>query len=431
MRRFLKKILGPTHPIRMIWYKMKGMSAALLYAFPARRLNVIGVTGTDGKTTTTHLIESILHAAGKKVAMISTVAFKIDGQVEPNVSKLTTLSPFATQKFLRRCVTIGIEVVIIESSSHALHQSRLWGIPFKVGVITNVTHEHLDYHRTMEKYKEAKKILFKNVAKNAGAIIANAEDTFFQDFMSVDAPKKWSYGLNAGRVQGAEVGYKDRKSGIHFTLKGGGIDEKIQLQLAGIFNVQNALAAACTGLACGIPLPFIKKGLEGIESVPGRLEFFKSPKGYDAVVDFALTPNALLNLYRNLKQMNYTRIIGIIGSCGERDKEKRPRMGKIVAEHSDITIVTDEEPYSENPRAIMDAIMEGARQTSKKEGIDLLLIEDRYQAIHWACQHAQPNDLVVVTGMGAFTTRTMNHGEVPWDERKVVQEIMGSSGGSG
>ncbi|MBI5412707.1 UDP-N-acetylmuramoyl-L-alanyl-D-glutamate--2,6-diaminopimelate ligase [Candidatus Peregrinibacteria bacterium] len=436
IRTFLRKILGPTHPLRMMWYKAKGIVAAILYNFPARYLFSIGVTGTNGKTTTVHFIESILRSAGKKVAMVSTVEFKIDGRSEPNDSKLTTMSPFQTQKFLKRCLKERIETVVIECSSHAIHQGRLFGIDFNVAALTNITHEHLDYHRTMEEYKNAKKLLFDSVSKvvhkrrlstgepwlSDGEIILNAEDQYFNDFMSIQAPKKISYGLAHGDIQAAEISHQ--KEGINFTLIYEKNREPIFLHRPGTFNVQNALTATGVGLACGLSIPEIKKGLEALQFVPGRQEFFKSSRGFEVVVDFALTPDALEKLYDNLRKMGHKRIIGIIGSCGDRDKEKRPLMGRIVAEKTDLTIVTDEEPYTEDPKVIMEAVMKGARESAKKEGENLFLIEDRYAAIEFAVQKAIHGDLIVVTGMGAFTTRTMNSGSIPWDEREVVKEII-------
>lgn len=434
MLTYLRKTLPPTHPLRMLWYRFKGILAAFCYGFPGRGMVIIGITGTNGKTTTTHLTEGILHAAGKKTAMISTVEFRMNGVTTPNYSKLTTLSPFATQKFLRHCQKLGVDHVVIECSSHAIHQGRLFGIPFSVAALTNITHEHLDYHGTMEEYKNAKKILFKKVSKlgQTGchiqgvepALVLNNHDVYFNDFMSIQGVKKLAYGILSGDVSGHRVQLV--LNGTHFDLHH---DQKvipIRLHLPGEFNVQNALAAASVGIALNLPLETIKKGLESVQKVPGRLEFIKSPHGYQACVDFALTPDALQKLYETLRQMPFKRIIGIIGSCGDRDKEKRPMMGKIVATYTDLTIVTDEEPYTEDPQVIMQAVLKGALQTAKKLNHDLFLIEDRKKAIQFAAQKAEPGDLIVVTGMGAFTTRTMNSGPIKWDEREVVKEIIHS-----
>lgn len=435
MLNSLRKLISYDNPLRLLWHRLKGMTAAIHYGSPGKKLVVIGVTGTDGKTTTTHMIEQILSSAGKKVAMVSTVDFSINGKKTPNLSKKTTLSPFQTQKFLRDCVKKKAEYVVIESSSHALHQSRLWGIPFSIAVITNITHEHLDYHGTMEKYAAAKKILFQTVSRNCNrtpsaqlkniphvpAFVLNTADQFYEAFKAVECPTKISYGLGKGELQAADMTYS--KYGSTFALCYENKVVGVQLHVAGDFNVENALAATGAALACKLSLAQIKAGLEAFEGVSGRMERIKSPQGFEVIVDFALTPKALERLYKTLKQTATGRIIGIIGSCGERDKEKRPTMGEIVASYSDIILVTDEEPYSEDPMAIMQAVLKGAERV-KKLGEGLELIEDRYKAIERAVQLAQKDDLIILTGMGSFQSRSMNEGSIPWDEREVVRQII-------
>ncbi len=432
---YLRKAISYENPIRVLWHRIKGVTAAVLYSFPAKKMVMIGVTGTNGKTTTTHMIEHILRSAGKRVAMMSTVEFRINGQVFPNESKKTTLSPFATQKFLKKCAQEKVNYVVLESSSHALHQSRLWGIPFAISAITNITHEHLDYHGTMKKYAEAKKILFKTVEKSCKrkedpevvhiphqhAAILNKADQFFEDFYAVHCPTKIVYGVNQGDLTASKIEFSKHGSRFHLSYDGDEIE--MELKVAGEFNVENALAATGVGMACKLTLSEVKTALKTFKGVPGRLEKISSPKGFDVIVDFALTPDALERLYKEIKKMAKGRIIGIIGSCGDRDKEKRPDLGRIVAENTDITIVTDEEPYSENPKLIMEAVLEGAKQV-KKIRKSLRLIEDRYEAIETAVNEAKKDDVIVVTGMGNFTTRTMNDGPIEWDERKVVKEII-------
>lgn len=430
----LRKIISVDNPIRLLWHKLRAFCACAWNGFPARNMVCIGITGTNGKTTTTHMIEHILRTAGRKTAMISTVEFRLNGKIIPNLTKKTTLSPFKTQRFLKQSLAEKIEYAVIESSSHALHQHRLWGIPFAIAVLTNITHEHLDYHQTMEKYRDAKKILFHYVRKTfhlfskktesipyKKAMILNTADRYFEDFNHLNGPDKITYGFDKGMVQAHHITYS--KFGSKFALKYGPDSVGIELKIPGSFNIENALAATGAALACKVSMEDIKRALETFEGVPGRMEFIPSPKGFEVLVDFALTPDALIKLYKTLRESNYHRIIGIIGSCGDRDREKRPVMGRIVAENSALTIVTDEEPYTEDPKVIMEAVLKGAKEI-KNLGTDLFLIEDRYQAIEFAIQKAEPGDLVVVTGMGSFDTRTMNKGPIPWDERKVVREII-------
>ena len=435
MLNYLRKKISYDNPIRRLWHWMRGVAAAFVHGFPGRKMIVIGVTGTNGKTTTVHMIEHMLRSAGKKVAMVSTVALSKDGKFKPNKSKKTTLSPFYTQGFLANCARKKIDYVVIEASSHALHQSRLWGIPFTISVLTNITHEHLDYHGTMEKYAKAKKILFNTVAKNCNrreskkvketphrhAFVLNTADRFYNDFIDIPCSKKTSYGMEEGALQAQNVIYS--KYGSKFNMRYKYYGESVELKVPGSFNVENALAAAGACLNCKLTLEEIKKGLETFEGVPGRMERINSPKGFQVIVDFALTPDALDRLYSTLRKTFDNRLIGIIGSCGDRDKKKRPDMGRIVAEHTDITIVTDEEPYSEDPKVIMDEVLEGAKKI-KKLNKGLHLIDDRYKAIEFAVKQAQKGDVIVVTGMGNFTTRNLNKGPIKWDEREVVREII-------
>ncbi|MFH1410474.1 MAG: UDP-N-acetylmuramyl-tripeptide synthetase, partial [Patescibacteria group bacterium] len=353
MLNYLRKKISYDNPLRLFWHRVKGVTAAVRYGFPAKRMVVIGVTGTNGKTTTTHMIEHILRSSGKKVAMISTSDFSINGKHKPNLSKKTTMSPFKTQKFLSDCVKKKVDYAVIEASSHALHQSRLWGIPFAISVITNITHEHLDYHGTMEKYAEAKKILFKNVSKNCRrkesetihhiphikAFVLNTADKYYDKFKEVHCPVNIDYGLERGDLRAKDITYT--KYGSKFAMKYHGQTVGVNLPLAGGFNVENALAATGVALACKLSLEEIKNALNSFEGVGGRMERIKSPKGFEVIVDFALTPDALDKLYKVLKETTEGRLIGLIGSCGDRDKEKRPAMGEIVASYCDLTIVTD------------------------------------------------------------------------------------------
>lgn len=425
MLNFLRKIIGYNHPIRLAWHRFKAITAVIVYAYPARNLKVIGITGTNGKTTTTHMVEHLLHFSGKKVAMASTSEFVVNGKRRINNSKKTTLSPFATQKFLAECRRAGVEYVVIESSSHALHQSRLWGVPFFVAAITNITHEHLDYHGDMEHYAAAKRLLFEMVADNKKnphrTLVLNTADQFYDFFNLLDCPNKIQYGFEVGGLQAKNIQSVD--TGCHFDLSYKEEAHSAYLPMVGDYNVQNALAALGVGLACGISLPKLISQLKTFKGVPGRMERIKSPKGFEVIVDFALTPDALEKLYSTLKKTTKGRLIGLIGSCGDRDRQKRPVMGKIVAGYSDITFVTDEEPYSEDPMQIMEAILEGAKEVAHLEE-DLFLIPDRYQAIEEAVKIAQKDDVIVLTGMGSFTTRTMNDGPIEWDDRVVARKLI-------
>lgn len=433
MINYLRKIIGYNNPLRRGWHLFKGIVAAIKYGYPAKQMVIIGITGTNGKTTTTHMLEHLLYKAGKKVAMMSTVEFKINGKQRPNESKKTTLSPFATQRFLKECLTKKVDYVVLEASSHALHQYRLWGIPFEIAVMTNITHEHLDYHGTLEEYAEVKKELFYNASANCKktsnpeikhiphqhSLVLNKTDQFYKDFNKIKCPCKVNYGIDEGDLKAIQPTYS--KYGSKFEIGFAGDQIEVEMKIPGSFNVENALAATGGALACKLKLEDVKKGLESFEGVEGRMERISSPRGFEVIVDFALTPDSLEKLYKEIKQTASGKVIGLIGSCGDRDQEKRPVMGEIVAKYTDITIVTDEEPYSEDPMQIMKMIYEGVKRIKNK---DLHLIEDRYNAIEFAVKEAGNDDIIVVTGMGNFATRTLNHGPIPWDERDVVREII-------
>jgi len=435
MLNFLRKIISHDNPIRLFWHLLKGILSAIIYGFPGKKMVVIGITGTNGKTTTAHMIEHMLRTAGKNVAMISTSEFVINGERQRNESKKTTLSPFKTQKFLKKCVAKGAEYAVIEASSHALHQYRLWGIPFEISVLTNITHEHLDYHKTMEKYAEAKKTLFHAVRKNhhkgraksisaiphRHAFILNMADNYYESFSKIHYPLNISYGLNQGDLRADNARYS--KYGAHFDIHYKEESVHINLPVTGEFNVENALAATGVGIACKISMLKIKNGLESFIGVEGRMERIKSPSGFEVIVDFALTPDALDKLYRVLRETSDGRIIGIIGSCGDRDQKKRPKMGEIVANYCDMTIVTDEEPYSEDPMRIMKAVLDGAKKRRTLDK-DLFLIKDRREAMEYAIKNAKKGDMIVLTGMGSFSTRTMNAGPIPWDDREIARELI-------
>jgi UDP-N-acetylmuramoyl-L-alanyl-D-glutamate--2,6-diaminopimelate ligase len=418
LNRFKKRI-GYNNPWRRLWHWLKGFIALCIYRFPGNKMICIGITGTNGKTTTTHIVEHILTSAGKKVGMASTINFAINGKMEPNTSKKTTASPFLIQKLLRQCVQKNVQYMIIETSSHALHQFRVLGIAYQIAALTNITHEHLDYHGTMEEYKNAKKKLFKKTPH----LVLNTADEYFAEFKAIPSATKITYGIGRGSLQALNPMYS--KFGSHFTLKNGDDSIKVAFQIPGAFNIENALAATGVALSCGLSLSEIKSGLESFSGVPGRMERIKSPRGFEVIVDFGLTADALEKIYTEIRKTAPARIIGIIGSCGDRDKTKRPDLGRIVATHTNVTIVTDEEPYSEDPMLIMQAVLSGAEEV-KTKNVDLFLIEDRTVAIEYAVAHAEPDDIIVITGMGNFQTRTMNSGPMKWDEREVVREVIAS-----
>ncbi|HLM84220.1 MAG TPA: UDP-N-acetylmuramoyl-L-alanyl-D-glutamate--2,6-diaminopimelate ligase [Candidatus Bathyarchaeia archaeon] len=451
----MKKLIPQS--IRNIYHLFQAILANVWFGFPSRKLKVIGVTGTNGKTTTVQMIAKVLEEEDFKVAVASTINFKLGGKEWVNKSKFTTLSSWALQKFLRRAVKAGCEYAVIEVSSHSLDQNRVWGMDFNAAAITNVTREHLDYHKTMEEYAKTKSRLFWMVSKNSdSASIVNLNMEFADVFLRYGAKNKFGYFLESESPNCVleaglklEIARDIRQSinGSEFLVNG----EKFTLNMPGEFNIENALAAVCVGLSENIPLENISAALRKIKGVPGRMEKIENKRGLGIIVDYAVTPDSLEKLYDYLDGIKKegSKIIAVFGSCGERDRGKRPIMGEIVAKKADFVIVTNEDPYHEDPMQIINEVFEGvvgnnfpkarlfpsssealripqsqALENNKTEGVDAFRILDRREAIKKALQIAELGDIVVVTGMGAQETMAVGDDMIPWNDPKVIREVL-------
>jgi len=425
----MKKLIPQS--LRNVYHLLQAVAANVCFGFPSRKLKIIGVTGTNGKTTTTQMTARILEEAGFKIAIASTINFKLGEREWVNKSKFTTLSSWALQKFLREAVVAGCEYAVLEVSSHSLDQNRVWGADFDAAVITNVTREHLDYHETMEEYAKVKSKLFYLVSKKSdGVSIVNLNMEFADIFLRYAAKNKFGYFLESQNPncvinQGLklEVARDIALSinGSEFSVNG----ERFKLSLPGEFNIENALAAMCAGLSQGISLEKVAEALAKIKGVPGRMEKIENDKGMEIIVDYAVTPDSLEKLYAYLQGLKKEgmRIIAVFGSCGERDRGKRPIMGEIVARIADYCIVTNEEPYHEDPQQIIDDVFAGVAK-HKKEEENTWRILDRREGIKKALQIAKPGDIVVVTGMGAEDTMAIGDERIPWNDPKVIREVL-------
>ncbi len=410
----MKKLIP--QQIKNIYHLAQAIIANFWYGFPSKKIKIIGVTGTDGKTTTVQLITKILEEAGYKVAMASTINFKINGKEQSNLSHFTTLSSFAVQKFAGLAVDAGCEYLVLEISSHSLDQYRVWGVDYDIAVITNLTREHLDYHETMEKYRKAKLKLFKK-AKTA---IVNLDMEKPEDFLQRENYKKITYSLKDNK---ADIFANNIKLGIAnsaFSIN----NQKFILNLAGDFNIENALAAICVGVCENIDLETCAKALEKVHGIPGRMEYVPNDRGLNILVDFALTPNALKKMYSLLVKIKKSeaKIIAVFGSCGERDRGKRPIIGEIVSQYADFIIITNDEPYREDPMRIIQEITAGIK--NKKSGEDFWVIPDRREAIKKALQLGKSGDIIAITGMGAEESMVVGDQKIPWDDRKVIRELL-------
>lgn len=399
MKELLKKFIPP---FLLDWYHfVLPMFGAFLYGFPSKKIKVIGVVGTDGKTTTTSLIVGILEQAGYKTAAVSSIRFKIGDKEWKNTLKMTMPGRFKLQRFLRDAVRAGCQYAVLETTDEGIKQHRHCFIDFKTAVLTNITPEHIEAHGSFEKMRAENEKLFQ-IAKEAH--IVNLDDENKDYFLQYPAKKKYTYGLDKG-----DINTKNTQFNLH---------------LIGDFNKYNALAALCVGLSQGVNLETCKRALEKAEGIPGRMEVvIKEP--FMVIVDYAHTVNALEKVYqtiRNTKDKRQdTKLICVLGSCGGgRDKWKRPEIGKIASQYCDEIILTNEDPYDENPLHILNDIEKGFSQIPKHEKI-----LDRREAIKKALSLAKPNDIVIITGKGSEPWLCVAKGKkIPWDDRQVVREEL-------
>lgn len=418
MIHFLKNLIP--QGLKNMYHWVVAVLACVRYGFPARRLKVIGVTGTDGKTTTANMITRILEMAGKHTALASTINFRINRQEQVNATKMTTSSSFAVQKFLRQAVSAGCEYAVLEVSSHSLDQNRVWGIHFDIGVLTNITREHLDYHKTMERYRKAKRKLFDRSEK----IVVNETLPHIEEFLGIHSRREITYGV-APKVRHGSEEYiyaeeiDARFDGSSFVVR----EVPFTVHLPGVFNIENALAAISTAEMIRIPFTVCAEALADIRGVTGRMESVPNERGINILIDYALTPNALHRVYALIAE-TYMRgkIIAVFGACGERDRGKRPIMGEIVDNYADVIILTNEDPYYEDPQRILDEIEKGI--TRKVKDKTYFRIFDRREAISKALTLAQKGDTVVITGKGAEETMYTKGTMIPWNDKKVVLELL-------
>lgn len=413
MKRLISKMLPQT--VKNLYHRTRAVLANIYYGFPGKKLRVIGVTGTNGKTTTTQFITAILLQAEKKVAMASTINFQIGKRAWVNASKFTTLSPWKLQRFLRDAVKEGCEYAVIETSSHALDQDRVWGIPYEIAVMTNVTREHLDYHETMARYRKAKCKLF----ARAQSSVVNLDMEDPQFFCLTKKEKTLTYSIKDPQAQLLATDISLDFHGTEFTVDG----THFHLKVPGLFNIENALAALGVARLLQIDFSVAEVALRNILGVPGRMELVPNHMNADILIDYAVTPDAFEKLYASILPLKIpgSQIIHVFGACGERDRGKRPQMGEIASSYADVIILTNEDPFYEDPEQVIDDIEAGV---SKKKEKNYFRIFDRREAIHKALSLAEIGDIVLITGKGAEVTMALGDARVPWNERQVVEEEL-------
>lgn len=431
---FLKKIIPP--PVFRIfqpaYHMFLSALAAFYYGFPSRRLTVIGVTGTDGKTTVVHILHEIFAAAGHKVGSLSSLRFKINDLEEPNMLKMTMPGRFRLQRFLAECRGAGCRFVILEVTSQGILQYRHRFIRFQAAVLTNITPEHIESHGGFENYRRAKMEIFRRLASSGFAVL-NQEDESSELFAKSSPAQIVWYSRRAVEIK--RVGHMVRiiavnPRGIQLEID----NIFLQASLGGGFNVMNIIAAAAAALAFNVSLSAIAQALDRIQGIPGRLEYVQR-ESFAVVVDYANTPSAYEQVYKSLSSevdkehgetykltnLQTSKLICVFGAPGGgRDKWKRPELGKIAGRYCKEIILTSDDPDEENPAEIIEEIAAGISNFQ----FPISKIIDRREAIRAALQDARPGDAVVITGMGAQSWMVVKGKKIPWDDRKIIREEL-------
>lgn len=419
--RSLKKAVPQRHPMRLFWHKSKAFLAATLNGFPARKLTVIAVTGTDGKTTTVSMIAHILAESGIRVGALSTAFLRIGERIEWNTTQKTSPSPFLIQRFLRRCRGAKCTHVVLEASSHGLVQGRLhWTWP-AVAAVTNITPEHLDYHGTMERYRADKGILFQ-MLRGRGTKVLNRDDASFPLFSKIPSAGTLTFSGTSEDADFSSQDIMETAQGVKAVLRTSAPLLPLSLKLIGTFNVENALCAIACAHACDIGIEQAARSLASFPVVPGRLERIDEGQPFRVYVDFTVTPAAYEKTLTTLRRTMSAgqRLLVLTGSCGDRMREKRPQVGRLCSELADEVVVTNEDPYTEDPRKIIDEVFGGIDQ----HRCSAHRIFDRREAMSFLFGKAQLGDVVILCAKGADTTMMTARGQIPWNEREIARELL-------
>ncbi len=381
MKRFLKKILGK-ETIARLWHLPKAVLAAALYGFPGRSLTVIAVAGTKGKTSTAYFISQLLDKLGIANVLFSTAALKINGEESLNSLKLTTPTPFFLQRFLYRAKRRGCTHAVLEVSSHAIVQRRLWGVPLQYVVLTNLMPDHQEFHASGKEYQQTHLALITSRLK---LLVLNGDDPNLTSFQNLSVPQ-------------------------------------LVVHESGSFQESNIACARAAVESLGIKSEKIIPFLASLRSAPGRMEKIDEGQQFQVIVDYAHSPESLRAFFENLPRVTIGKVIVVFGGCGERDPAMRPVMGAILDSHSNTVIVTNDDPYSEDPESISGQLLDGI--VNKERDRDLFVILDRRDAIKKALLAAHDGDIVCILGKGAEQWQVFKNKKIPWDDRVVVRELL-------
>ena len=419
------------------------LAAAWVHDFPSHRLGVVGITGTDGKTTTAHLVRAVLGACGMPAGMVGTIDVVVGGRSLGNPGRSTTPEAPELQAHLAAMLDAGDRFGVVEATSHGLAQDRATELAVDVAVLTNLTHEHLEFHRTHEAYRAAKRRLFERLAVGAAnpekgwgkTAVVNRDDDWADEFMATAraaGARVLTYGTDpAGPADIRATAVQERASGLAITIDTPRGAWSVAIRLAGRFNVHNALAAVGVGEALGLDPEAVRSGLASVEAVPGRMQRIDQGQPFTVIVDYAHTPDSLAKVLDGLGPLAAAGgggLICVFGSAGDRDTLKRPMMGRVAGERCRLVVVTDEDPRSEDRLQILEEIAAGAEAAGRRRDHDLLLIPDRAEAVARAIELARPGDVVVMAGKGHEQTIEMRDGAVPWDEAGAARAALDAIG---
>ena len=404
--------------------------ACAFYGNPAQQLCTIGVTGTDGKTTTSNLIHTLFSEAGRRSGLMTTANFKIGNQEWENNTRQSTLEALDVQQLLRRMLDEGVTHAIIEATSHGLELARVRGCAFDIGVATNITHEHLDFHKTLENYRRAKARLFEMLDpqrdKGLGirpVAILNRDDSSYEVLKPYCRVPILDYGIDSeAAIRAVDVQLEANGTRFRALLPDG--EALIETQLVGPFNVSNCLAAIAAAYSQGIAPEIIASALKKAPGVTGRMERVDEGQPFTVIVDYAHTPDSLAKVLAILRPLTSGKLMAVFGSAGERDVQKRPIMGRIAAQMTDFFVITDEDPREEDREKILREIARGSEAEGRREGHDFLCIADRRQAIATVCARATAGDTILLAGKGHEQSIIIGREKIPWDDRRAAREAL-------
>ena len=437
MKTFLMDKIPNYNKLVIPYHVLRADLAAHQYGFPGKRMRVIGVTGTNGKTSTCFLIWRMLNAAGHKTGLMTTVAWGVD-KLEKQIEHMTTVDAETLNYRMKKIADAGAEFLVLEVTSHALAQHRTFGVPIEIAVMTNVTHEHLDYHKTFENYRDAKRRLFK-MAKYG---VVNEDDKSWSYFVK-DVKEYITYGINSGILRAKDV--RLGAQGVDYSVddkaseeKKHAVDDKhtrggkhasgdmlrIKTKIPGEFTVYNSLAAVAVGLKLGLSKEQISQGILALDSVEGRMNRVDLGQNFEVIVDYAHTPDAFLKVYESVVPGKKGRIISLFGGAGRRDESTRGERGEIAAKYSDIVIITEDDSRDENPAEIAEEFVKGAEQAGFLRGKNLLVELNREKAIQMAVDLAKKDDIVLILGKGHEKTILRATGAVPFEDLKVTEKAL-------